>query len=355
MAPLISIVIDNYNYARFLTQSIDSALAQSYANKEVIVVDDASSDSSADIIARYGDRVQAILQESNRGQGAAFNAGFSASRGDIVLFLDSDDWLYPHALQRVADEWQKGACKTHFRLDLVDVDGEHIDVHPPPEVRLDHGDVVPLLLATGRYVTPVTTGNAFARAALHAVMPIPEKSYRICADGYLVTVIPFYGPVITLDERLGAYRLHGNNHFSTAGTGQGISALTQRLRRGLLHDMDKLASLKATAEATGRTLVGEPWQRDPAHLEARLASIRLDPAGHPFRHDRTFSVAVKGVRSRRYSGFARKRQWTMAAWFIVVAVVPQSLAIAAIMWRFVPKSRSVKVDRWLKWLRRRLR
>src|SRR3954451_20463787 len=96
--PLVSIVIDNYNYARFLPEAIESALAQTYPDTEVIVVDDGSTDDSREIIASYGSRVRPVLK-TNGGQASAFNAGFAASRGDVVLFLDSDDTLFPEAVE----------------------------------------------------------------------------------------------------------------------------------------------------------------------------------------------------------------------------------------------------------------
>src|SRR5947207_2823602 len=92
-----SIVINNYNYSRFLSEAIDSALAQSYTHAEVIVVDDGSTDNSREIIERYGDRLTAITQQ-NAGQGAAYNTGFATSRGDFVCFLDADDVLNPNAI-----------------------------------------------------------------------------------------------------------------------------------------------------------------------------------------------------------------------------------------------------------------
>src|SRR4051795_10336845 len=94
-----SIVINNYNYGRFLRESIQSALAQTHPNCEVIVVDDGSTDDSREIITSYGQRVKPIFKE-NAGQGSTFNAGFPVSSGDFVCFLDSDDTLYPDAMQR---------------------------------------------------------------------------------------------------------------------------------------------------------------------------------------------------------------------------------------------------------------
>src|SRR5262249_35315249 len=97
--PLASIIVSNYNYGRFLRKWLDSALAQTFANKEVIVVDDGSTDESRKIISSYGKQIIPILKE-NGGQASAFNAGFAASRGEAVLFLDADDLLLPSALEK---------------------------------------------------------------------------------------------------------------------------------------------------------------------------------------------------------------------------------------------------------------
>ncbi len=94
---LATIVIVNYNYARFVAAAIDSALEQSYDPVEVIVVDDGSTDGSRRIIASYGERIRSLFQD-NGGQGAAYNAGWRAARGEFVLFLDSDDVLMKDAI-----------------------------------------------------------------------------------------------------------------------------------------------------------------------------------------------------------------------------------------------------------------
>ena len=90
LKPLVSVIINNYNYGRFVADAIDSALTQTYSNCEVIVVDDGSQDNSREVIARFGDRVRTVLK-SNGGQSSAFNAGFAESSGGVICFLDSDD------------------------------------------------------------------------------------------------------------------------------------------------------------------------------------------------------------------------------------------------------------------------
>src|SRR5690242_16227633 len=98
---LVSIIIDNYNYGRYLAAAIDSALSQTHQPLEVIVVDDGSTDDSRAVLDRYAGRVIAITQ-ANAGQASALNAGFARSHGEAVIFLDADDVLLPEQAARVA-------------------------------------------------------------------------------------------------------------------------------------------------------------------------------------------------------------------------------------------------------------
>src|SRR5579871_1853260 len=130
--PLVSILINNYNYDRFLSNAIDSALAQTYPNVEVLVVDDGSTDNSRRIISEYGDRIIAILKE-NGGQASSFNAGVSAAGGDILCFLDADDFFYPEKVARVVKAFDQQGVNTklmmlHHLLDVENISGDEIDV-----------------------------------------------------------------------------------------------------------------------------------------------------------------------------------------------------------------------------------
>ena len=349
-SPLVSIVINNFNYARFLRQCIESGLAQTYARTEIVVVDDASSDGSQEVIRGFGDRVRAVLQERNAGQAAAMNAGFAASRGDIVIFLDADDYLYEHASERIVSAWRPGISKLQYRLDLVDIGGQTIDLFPAPEVRFDSGDVVPHLLRDGRYETTVTSGNAFGRAALESVLPVPEADFRISADGYLVTVAPFHGAVRSLEERLGAYRLHGANAWSLADTTPG-----DRLRRWLEHDAHKYEAVRRKALELGRIASPELGMRDHHHLATRLASLCVDPDQHPYAADSRFALAMRGALCSRNARLPWKRRAILGSWFLAVGLLPRPLARRAISWRLAPSSRSPSVARLLKTVRRMAR
>ena len=100
--PLVSIIINNYNYDRFLAEAINSALNQTYRKIEVIVVDDGSTDNSRNIIASYGSRIIPVLK-SNAGQASSFNEGIKVSQGKIISFLDSDDLFHPDKVEKIVD------------------------------------------------------------------------------------------------------------------------------------------------------------------------------------------------------------------------------------------------------------
>jgi glycosyltransferase involved in cell wall biosynthesis len=222
---LVSIIIDNFNYARFLRAAIDSALAQTYAHKEVIVVDDGSTDNSRDIIEQYGARIRSVLK-ANGGQASALNAGFAASRGNIIMFLDSDDTLLPDCAAnavRVFEETRAGraVAKVQWPLWVTDEFGNRRgDETRPPRVPPE-GDFRELVLARGpaAVVGSPTSGNAWSRAFLQWGMPAPEDVayYRVCADEYLNTLAPIFGEVRTIAHPQGLYRIHGANIYSARG------------------------------------------------------------------------------------------------------------------------------------------
>ncbi|PLX70670.1 MAG: hypothetical protein C0602_03940 [Denitrovibrio sp.] len=100
---LISVILNNYNYSRYIAEAITSVLEQSYANFELIIVDDGSTDNSKEIIEQFAkkdSRIKLCFKE-NGGQASAFNAGYEAAKGDIICFLDSDDYFAPEKLAEI--------------------------------------------------------------------------------------------------------------------------------------------------------------------------------------------------------------------------------------------------------------
>lgn len=206
--PLVSVVINNYNYGCFLPQAIESVLGQTYSNWELIVVDDGSTDNSQELIKSYEYCLTAVFQE-NAGQGAALNAGIAQSKGEIVCFLDADDYFYKDKLAKVVAAFLKHPEWVQISHCWTSVDREGSPIGRGSTV-LSQGDVRPLLLQWGRYAMGITSGLAYRRAILQQVLPIPTRKCA-AADTYLAATIPFCGKVGCIDEPLMFYRMHGKN------------------------------------------------------------------------------------------------------------------------------------------------
>jgi glycosyltransferase involved in cell wall biosynthesis len=205
--PLVSVIIDNYNYGRFLRQAIESVLAQTYPHIELIVVDDGSTDDSEEIITSYGDRLVPLFQ-ANGGQGAAVNTGFTQAQGEIICLLDADDQFYPDKVEKVVTafahhpDWgQIAHCWT-----TMNAAGQKLGKNSSNV--LSQGKVEPLLLQWGKYASGITSALSYRRSVLQQVMPAPPCCI---IDSYLNATVPFYSAVGSLNEILMAYRIHGNN------------------------------------------------------------------------------------------------------------------------------------------------
>ena len=228
----VSIVINNYNYSEFLEACIDSALAQTYGNVETIVVDDGSTDRSRGLLEKYKHRVRVILKEHG-GETSGRNEGFHQASGDIVTFLDSDDFLRPDAVARVVEKWQPTYSKLQFPLRVVNRQGQSTGLLMP-RCRLDEGRVDHLLLRTGRYITSPGSGNFYSRWLLERIMPVPIAEWPQSVDSYAGTFAGFYGEIGTIQEPLGFYRVHDSNMTrSVADKAIDLSQIERLMGRGL--------------------------------------------------------------------------------------------------------------------------
>jgi hypothetical protein len=176
------------------------------------VVDDGSTDNSRDVIASYGDRVIPVLKEQ-QGQASTFNAGFAASCGDVVVFLDADDLLLPTALERALPHFvDLDVAKVHWPLWVIDESGRRTgDVHPRDH--LSDGCLRDAAIRRGpmSHVSPPTSGNAWARWYLKRVLPVHDYGDRHGGDAYLIDLAPIYGLIRALEEPQGCYRVHSRN------------------------------------------------------------------------------------------------------------------------------------------------
>lgn len=329
----ISIIINNYNYARFLPQAIASALDQTYPNIEVIVVDDCSTDNSRQVIAKFGDRISPVLHKQNGKQGAAFNSGFAKSSGDIIIFLDADDYLYPRAVETIVDTWKPDLAKIHYRLDVVDTDNKPLGYSYPQGSKLDTGAVHKTILSIGTYAGVPTSGNAISRCALEQVFPIPVE-FHTASDDFLSVLIPLYGDVAAIETPLGAYRIHASNQWAmTEVTGD-------RFHRFIRHDIQRCELLKQTGRELGYTVPDNLDLRFFGRVWSRLASLKFDPLHHPVPGDRPYSLVLAGIKAVwQYSNHPWKKKIAFSLWFVWVGLMPTFLAKPAITWLFAPHQR----------------
>lgn len=336
--PLVSIIIDNFNYARFLRAAIDSALAQSYAPVEVVVVDDGSTDNSRDVISSYGNRVSAIFKP-NGGHASAFNAGFRASHGSIVMFLDADDMLLPNAVEEVMRAWHPGVAKAQFVLAHVDADGRALGgTVPYSPAQMPDGDIRASILDAGGYVGAPTSGNAFARTVLDRLLPLPESQWHQAADTSLEIIAPFLGDVVSLRKTLGCYRIHESNHGML-----GDELDSRKLRVKIVIDLQRESALSEFASRSGFAIPRNWAAREPAHLKYRLASLRVDPTHHPMMDDRRVRLMLTGLRSSwRNPGYNFRSKLLHTVWFPLAALLPQAAAVKIIKLGLIPGRRRGK-------------
>ncbi|MEP2029783.1 MAG: glycosyltransferase [Paracoccaceae bacterium] len=239
--PAVSIIVTNYNYGHYVEACLDSLRTQTCAPDEIIVVDDGSTDASADILA--GQRDVKVISQPNGGQAAAFNTGFEASSSEIVIFVDADDKLAPHAVQVIRRLWSRDISALSYGLSMIDGDGQPIGQYA---MDVPDQDLLPQLLSQLTIPFMPTTGNAFRREAIEWAFPLPAEQWRICADALLIRAAILAAPVRHIRQVLGAYRKHGkNNYFREGGSGswQANRGLRDAARAGL-----DLVSLTERAE-----------------------------------------------------------------------------------------------------------
>ena len=164
---LVSIIIPIYGTEQFLPKCIDSVLAQTYSQLEIILVDDESPDACPKICDSYmekDDRI-VVIHEENKGVSGARNTGLKRAKGDYIMFVDSDDELYPDAVKIMIEDTEKHDADIVSALkEIVHADGRtHSDINDD-KVKVYHGDEALILSLDGDRNTNSACAKLFNRS-----------------------------------------------------------------------------------------------------------------------------------------------------------------------------------------------
>ena len=266
--PAVSVVIPAYNRQRFACEAVASVLAQTFQDLEVIVVDDGSTDGTADALARaFGDRIHVERLPRNQGRSTARNVGWEIARGEFVAFLDSDDLWLPGKLARQMPAFARSSVvMSHTWVGKIDSEGKplpkdsdilHREFARATSRGYDYGGI------TETWCRMYTSAVVLRRGILHAIGGGFHPDLWNFEDWDVLWRAARAGEVATVPETLVLHRTHPDNtpmvwaesavqwisvirrHLAEAEAHAGTPGM-RRARRNLLLNMS----------------LGEYWRRD---------------------------------------------------------------------------------------------
>jgi glycosyltransferase involved in cell wall biosynthesis len=204
-----SIIVPSYNQGHFIAQTIDSILNQSYKNVEILVIDGGSIDSTIEVLKTYGDKIF-WLSEKDRGQTHAINKGLALAKGEIITFLNSDDYYLEGALEKVARQFQAKKEKTWLTGDYIIVNerGEKIQ-----------GLVIKYKTFFRKFLSfnlltvlnPINQPSTFfTRQLIHQLQNFREDLHYTMDYEFWLRAIKIQKPIVITDK-LSGFRIHKNS------------------------------------------------------------------------------------------------------------------------------------------------
>ena len=253
--PTVSVIINTYNSSRFLLRAIDSVLAQTYRDFELIVVDDGSTDDTREAVAPYRDRLTYIHQE-NKKYSAAKNTGIRASSGDYIAFMDSDDLWLPDKLERQVAvlEQHPEAVLTYCQAIYIDPDDRQIQFRGKTYCNPEGDQLVIADMRKELFMTTVVAPGSTMLVRRWAVerAGLFDEAHVHGEDWELWLRIAPFGLFAYSPEVLSKYRVYGWQKI-----------ITVEARESWLQDLEKIVKTAA-----------ELWPGEPAEAE-RLRNLSL--------------------------------------------------------------------------------
>lgn len=277
-----SVLIDTYNHERFIEQAIASVLEQDFpaTDREIIVVDDGSTDRTPEIVKKFGPQVR-LLRKENGGQASAFNTGIPECKGEIVAFLDGDDWWAPGKLKAVAEALATNPSVGLVGHGITEVfsDGSHHAqmLKDVPRFRID--SEAGALAFRLRKSFLGTSRMTYRSALLQRIGSVPE-TLTIEADEYLFTLAGIFCEVLILRDSLTFYRLHETNAFQVSDGDPRALRRKQLILEALAGSVAARFREEKVSGGVARIVV------ESIQNEADLIRLSLD-AGYPWETVRT--------------------------------------------------------------------
>ena len=328
--PFVSVLIDTYNHEPFIEEAIVSVLEQDFpgSDREILVVDDGSTDRTPEIVRKFEPQVR-LLRKENGGQASAFNAGIPECRGEIIAFLDGDDWWTPTKLSLVVQAFAKDPSVGIVGHGISETfpDGTTRVAAPEKNERLRLVSLPAARVFRLRKSYLGTSRMALRSVLAGQMLPVPEKLI-IEADEYLFTLAAALGEVVILREPLTHYRIHGSNLYLSAGNDTNglrrkykvMEALASALRKVLpLHGVpyDAVTCLVEIIEAEAdqeRLMVegGNPWET--FRTENKIYEVLHADASRRHRFYRALTmVPAMVLPPRRY--YAARHWLSSRGWY----------------------------------------
>ena len=211
--PLVSVLIANRNYGKYIGQAIESVLAQTYKHLQICICDDGSTDDSVAVIEQYLTRGSPVtlVRREHLGVAAALNAAYHESKGEIVCLLDADDMFLPEKVEAVVRVFRQeegaGMCLHHF--ERFSTSSNRLD--DSRQAKLPAGWLGPTVIKGAHVESFIpTSGLSFRRAVTDAIFPIPT-TLKAYTDAYLARTALFVTKVASINRILMRYRMHNDN------------------------------------------------------------------------------------------------------------------------------------------------
>ena len=280
--PLVSVVIPCYEQARFLSEAIESVLAQTYPHFEVVVVDDGSADNASEVAARYPG-VRCVRQE-NRGLAEARNTGIRRTNGSFMVFLDADDRLLPDALEAGLGCFEEhpecALVYGHYRP--ITADGSFLAEWAQQRVEHDHY----LALLKGNYIVMHAT-VMYRREVFDSVGGF-DTSLKACEDYDLYLRIARNFPICFHDKVVAEYHQHGANmsygdpELMLKSAGSALRSQWKYVKGNKRYEEAYKAGMRSWCDSYSKALASEVSDRVRASewklaLRGALALLRYSP------------------------------------------------------------------------------